>query len=108
MSDKKKPFIKDFEVCPDCGSNETCARQGSEGVIDIPEGQVASFSQEIIFLKQPQLAVISVPALVAHYDICAGCGRRRCIRVERRELPVQHRPAPGMSPFGMPPGAAKR
>lgn len=101
MTDQNKYFRKDFKECPICYHKETCAKLGSEGVIEVPEGQVVSFSQEVIFLKQPQLAVASVPALVAHYDVCAKCGHRYCVRVERRDLPVQHKPAPGQPfPFG--------
>lgn len=103
MVNTSNNFIKDFKECPICYHKETCARLGTEGIIEVPEGQTFSFCQEIIFLKQPHLAVASVPALVAYYDICAKCGTRYCVRVEKRDLPVRHerRPAPDMQfPFG--------
>lgn len=92
-------IIREFPKCYHCGHEDVCAMIGCEGILDIPEGQIVSLSQEIIFLKNPQLAAVTVPALVYHYDVCASCGTRRCVRVERRELPVQHRPVPGMPPM---------
>ena len=90
-----------FVACPVCGDGETCARLACQE-IDVPEGVTVAFAQEIIFLKPPQLATVSVPALIAYYDVCANCGTRYCVKVEKRNVPVQHRPASGQ--FPQPPG----
>lgn len=94
-------FAREFKQCPVCHSKDTCARLGAAlfHLHEMPEGQVISLSQEVLFLKPPQLAGVSVPSLVAHYDVCASCGTRYCVRVEKRDIPVQFKPVPGVSPF---------
>jgi len=107
----KSKIIGEFKKCPNCDSEELCAPIGCEGIVEIPEGELATAKKEVVFLKQPQFAGVSIPALVYSYDVCAKCGTYRCVRVERQNIPVQAQqgmPPPSFgSQGGMPPFMGK-
>jgi hypothetical protein len=51
-------------------------------------------------LEQPAMAGVTVPTIIVHYDVCAGCGRRRCTRAEVIQAAVTMTPQqPQQVPF---------
>ena len=93
--------VKKFP-CPKCGDTGTIAELATES--DLPVDAVPAMSYEVTFLKQPTLAGVSVPALIAYYDLCTKCGTKYCKRVEKRNIPVtgqlkQNQPFGGFPPF---------
>lgn len=92
-------FRLDFARCPACGSGETACRLGCEGEKGIPEDAFVSLEKVISPLIDHRKAIgLTVPALIAHYDVCAKCGTRYCTRVEKQNIPIQFQPVPGSQP----------
>lgn len=84
--------LKDFPVCPDCGSEETISKLGCADLVargKLQEGAPTHLEVQVIPLEQPVMAGVMVQAIVVHWDICAGCGRRRCTWVDLQQVPVQ-------------------
>ena len=63
-----------FTKCPICSGEETVGQKvlGKEGALEATVHPLAN----------PAL-VAAVPILVVYYDICATCGTRYCVRVEK-------------------------
>lgn len=92
-------ILAEFPKCPDCGSEETVAQKAlTDNKLD-SEGTIAHLEVTVVPLKQPAMAGVMVPAIVVHWDVCLGCGRRRCTLAEVQQVPVMA--PPGMSPSKM-------
>jgi hypothetical protein len=87
-------FPLTFPVCLDCGSSDTVAGLAYQEEIDagnkrVPVDTFKTLETETRYLVNPQTAILNVPALRISWDICAGCGKRRCVKVEKELLPIK-------------------
>lgn len=87
-------FPLEFNECPDCGSTERVtelAMQEMEAEKGIKrENPFVSMEKAGIPLASPlKIVGVTVPILVCHYDVCAGCGLRRCVRAEIIDAPMK-------------------
>lgn len=85
----KLPLI--FSKCRDCGCEKTVSglvvQEMRKGAIPV----FTSLRRVITPLENPQTAVLSVPTLIIHYDLCAKCGREYCTKVEIQNAPIKVR-----------------
>jgi hypothetical protein len=87
-------FPLTFTVCLNCGSSETVAGLAYQEEImlgnkRIPIDTFKALDTEVRYLENPQMAVLNVPTLRISWDICAGCGQRRCTKVEKENLTLR-------------------
>jgi hypothetical protein len=85
-------LIKEFPVCPNCGSSELISKLGCAGLVEkgkIKADAPTHLEVQVIPIEQPMMAGVMVSAIVIHWDICAGCGRRRCTWADVQQVPVQ-------------------
>lgn len=80
-----------YEKCPICGCKKTvtqiaCEPLKREG--KLKKDDFVSLEKVVTPLLQPGLAP-TVPAVLVHYDVCAGCGFRYCTKAERIQGVVQ-------------------
>jgi hypothetical protein len=106
-------FPLEFKKCPNCGSTETVAElavQEAEKTKGVKrEGPFASLEKAAIPLADPgKTAKLTLPMVICHYDVCAGCGLRYCTKAEIIDAPitftVKGQPPPGMDFKGGKPG----
>jgi hypothetical protein len=106
-------FPIEFPKCPNCGSTETVtelAVQEIEKRTGVKRGgPFASFEKVLAPLVAPQKVTgVTLPMLLCHWDVCAGCGQRRCTKAEIIDAPITMAQPPGGRqgrPPGFPPGA---
>lgn len=93
--------LKVFEECADCGESKTITQLACEPLMEKaqmePDAPV-SMRKEPITLLPPQQVTLTMPLMVVHWDVCAGCGRQRCVRVETMDAPVTMQPGKGAGP----------
>ncbi len=88
-------IIKDFPECPDCGSTETVSNEATKEAREkgkLPADAFSHLEVTLIPLEQPMMAGVTVPTILVHWDVCLGCGRRRCTRAEIIQAPVVAQP----------------
>lgn len=90
-------FPLEFHICHNCGCIETVAGLAYQEEIEagnkrIPLDTFKALEAETRYLENPHTAVLNVAALVLSWDICAGCGKRRCTKVEKKSIPLTHPP----------------
>lgn len=85
-------LIAEFKLCPYCGGKDLVSALGLATVFKGKDMPFSSLRRDAIPLEQPQLAGITVPVLVVHYDVCAGCGMERCTKAEIIQAPVTASP----------------
>lgn len=92
-----------FGRCPICHCTETVSEHylnplKKEGKVekDVP----VSAAKTPIPLLPPEQAMVSVAVMVIHEDFCANCGLPRCVRSEKKDLPLNtmQGPPPGARP----------
>lgn len=82
-------FPIEFKECPICGESDTICRQAMadepslSNVPPLPVDVKISPIQSITGISTP-----SIKVLLRHYDTCSGCGKDRCIRIEKTTLPT--------------------
>ena len=85
-------LIADFPKCPWCGSEERVSEMASAEFKEkgkIPKEAFTALRRAIVPLEQPALAGVMVSCIFTSYDVCGGCGRDRCTKVEIIQAPVQ-------------------
>lgn len=103
----KSKFPMEFNKCPICGClDTTCRLAYKQEVVDKGKGPEAFASSEKrpVPLLDPRSAMLSVPALLEHYDTCARCGMRYCTKAEIVPMTIGVGQQPGMKPFNFPQG----
>ncbi len=98
-------FPKVFDKCPLCKCPETLCKLAWEE--DVELGKISQASKDM-FVSAEKIAVplvdpkrgvaLSVTVLVYHYDVCAKCGHRYCIKAEKTTQPVQMQPGSQFPP----------
>ncbi len=99
-------FPLEWDKCPHCGSAEAVADMVTEE--EKAKGKIGPSGKGVILqvitpIADPRIALLSVPVLVAQFDVCAKCGTLYCRRLEKGGGHVT--PAPGQTPFQRPPMA---
>ena len=104
MSDNS--FPREFSQCPKCFATATVTRLAAAELLakggHIKPDVFLSMRKMIVPLIEPSTAVLSVPAMIVHYDICFDCGTEYCIKVEKLDLPITFTQVQGgkQLPFG--------
>jgi hypothetical protein len=83
--DEKSRFPMTFDKCPSCGSTKRVAgmigdEEKAKGRIR-KEGLAVAFIQQVV-INDPTITVLSAPALMTYYDICADCGDVYCVMAQ--------------------------
>ena len=107
MAKQDPRFPREFKC--KCGATETvsqaaCKKEKDEG--KIPPEVFTSLEKVACPLigSRPPVG-LTVPALMAHYDICMECGAKFCTRVEIIQMPISMKlPGTGGMPGPMPGG----
>jgi len=97
-------FPIEFPECPKCRSTETVTELATQEIERKTGtkrgGPFTSFEKVGAMLATPQkIAGLTVPVLMSHFDICAGCGQRRCTKVEIINAPITYQQPPGGQGF---------
>ena len=82
-------FPKEFKC--ECGSEETVSSKGIDILVKrgtLKETVTSSLKKVVVPLIDPQLATLTLPALLLHYDNCWKCGKEYLILIEWKDLPI--------------------
>jgi len=98
---EKPELIVEFEKCWNCGETMTVTRKA--WLREVEKGKVSEESKDlplalersVVPITDPRKGIgLTVTALVVSWDVCSGCGVRRCVRSETQTGPVQVRQMP--------------
>jgi hypothetical protein len=91
----------EFKECPLCHCEETVMQRAAAKEPTLPTGAVVALQSVFTPLQDiTKLTTLMVRGVVSHYDICAGCGLQRVVRVDETSFPT--------SALGIPTGIPKR
>lgn len=98
-------FPLEFNECPNCGGSERVVelamQEVEKGKGVKRENPFVSMEKVGIPLTNPlKIVGVTVPILLCHFDICASCGLRRCVKAEIIDAPMKFA-APQQGPPGM-------
>ena len=83
-------FPVEYKECPVCKCQDTICRKAHDLEGNFPKDKFLSLEQTMTALQDPtRLATPTIKVVLAHYDVCAKCGIRRCTRAEITSMPVQ-------------------
>ena len=85
-------MIKTYRVCPNCQSEECVGQNAAREAIAAGNSQVAigfhCIDMEVKLMVDPAKCKLVVPAIILEWDVCEGCGLRRIVRVQTKNIPV--------------------
>jgi len=99
--DEKSRFPMTFDKCPSCGSTARVA--GMIGEEEKAKGKIRKAGIAVAFIQQvvisdPSIFVLSAPALITYYDICAECGAVYCVLAQLGKAQPQMKAGSGLPP----------
>ncbi len=68
-----------FPKCPQCGSEETISQKAYMETGVEPQDGIMALEKMIVSIGQLKILGGPIDGVMVCYDICSGCGLRRCV-----------------------------